>query len=196
MVPEGFKAVIRLRVDTITKNRLEDCSHRKGFSEAELIRMSWRYWIRVRNCDSMPSLTYGSGTKHFVVEASGLFVPEDCKDCHCAVIHHFLDVKDDGKCNGPGQRGRVSDEGIEETQVATLGQTLTHDAFGGELCTCAVYEFMGTRPYTLCSPGEPIEAKVCDLTETTVTCVTCCTMLAAARRFPIMQYHTISKDEF
>jgi len=178
----------RLRIDKPTKERLEDCGSRKGYTVAELIRMSWRYWLKVRNSDAMPSLTYRTGTKSEIVNVADLMIPADTSDDTSAVCQFFLDAKDDGKSNGPGQRGEHHEDGTTTAEVAQLGRTARFMA--GSVCAVFAVGLDGTIR-TFCEPDQIEVAKV---GSESVNCQKCAKMLRIARQFPLMQFTQLSGD--
>jgi len=178
----------RLRIDKPTKDRLEDCGSRKGYTVAELIRMSWRYWLKVRDSDLMPSLTYRTGTKSEIVNVADLMIPADTSDDTSAVCQFFLDSKDDGKSNGPGQRGEHHDDGTTTAEVAQLGRTVRFMA--GSVCALLTKSNDGTIR-TFC---EPDRIEFGDIGSESITCKKCAKMLRLARQYPLMQFTQLSGD--
>lgn len=190
MTTKGFTVKERHRTDISTKERLEDCANRKGKSVADLVRMAWQFWTRIRHSDSLPSLTYRTGQKTQFLEIQDLAIPDDCEDDFSAVVNYFLDQKDDGKSNGQGQRGQAQKDGSTILDVTQLGRTIEAvDGFTHAVSGVAMDMYV----YTFCSPHEPYNCEPYAETASTVgagvvTCPTCQAMLEAARQFPIMQY--------
>jgi len=184
----------RIRIDLPTKIRLEECAKRKGFKVAQLIRMSYQYWYRVKPSDCMPSLTYITGRKSEIMEVTGLHVMidenGDSDDCS-AVVQFFLDEKDDGKTNGPAQCGNHNEDGTTSIEVAELGPVL-EDA----MKKCAImrvdhYDDRRDQIYTMCSPSLPCVSIGKAIGTGTITCKNCIEVLKASRNFPLMQYTSL-----
>lgn len=176
----------RHRIDESTHERLFECEHRRGIKVAEMVRMAFRYFDKLKRSDTPINLEYAAGRKTQFIGVENLMMQLDDDETPpdlCAVVNMFMDHKDDGGTNQKinGGMAENGDGSFAAVELPDLAQDKNHRGLNH-----AIASISGDVVETICrdlfrSP------ELVSGSGNKINCKSCAEIIRAAKQYSVFQ---------